>query len=80
MSESNFPPDFSRVTEAIWKGCSYGLLTATEARANLRLAGMVLDDGDEVIDPEPIRLPTLDPDADGDDGDQFDDPDFEEAA
>lgn len=75
MSESNFPPDFSRVTEAIWKGCSYGLLTATEARANLRLAGMVLD-GDEVIDPEPIQMPAL-VDPDDDPGDE---PDYEEAA
>lgn len=80
--ESQLPPGISRVAEAIYKGFAFRLMTTTEARENMRLAGFVLGD-DRALDPEAVApLPPLD----GDDGSPgFDDdggdvPEVEEAA
>lgn len=56
---SQFPPDFSRVTEPILRTFERGAMTYGELRANLRKAGMVLDPDDSVIDPQPPDLPPL---------------------
>lgn len=59
--ESQFPADFSRVTEPILRAAQMGVMTVTELRENLRKAGLVLGD-DQVLDPDLPELPPFDED------------------
>lgn len=88
--ESAFHISFTKISEQIFKWWRDGVVTLTEARENLRMAGLYLGDDSE-LDPEPIRLPRLDDSDDMDltpdgvedvDGDDLDDEsmDYEEAA